>query len=1731
MIWMVSPNFQLIYANEAYMRRIKQVTGKEKKINTSVFEDAFGDESVKKWEAYYNRAIKGETFELEEKHTDPNTNKVHYSLVTLKPIYGDKQEVEAVACQSKEIGQFAEQRFKALVQEGSDLIGVINSEGVYSYVSPTSLSILGIPAEAFIGKNAFDFIHEKDQEGVRNALKDVATTHKVKLKPFRFRNNDNDWRWVETVLTNMLDNPAVEGIVANSRDVTERIAQQKKVKQAEKRFETLVQNSADCVAIISPEAKTLFISERVKGILGYTASEALDMDIRELIHPEDTQGVEKALAQAVEQPGVSIEGHTSRIKHKDGSWRWVKATITNLIHDPSIGGIVDVFSDVTKEKNEELEKELIIDIGKVFNQNTDNDLSHCLSVVCERLVDFGDCSFAELWLPDIDKKVLNCTARYAGTEVGKTFFEATKDVRTLTLDEGAQSQVFKSKKTVLWQADDATMDSTKRKLAAQKVGIKTLVGIPLIHNKEVIGGLLLGTEKTKSALIGNSELFEKLESSIGSELSRKKTKIELEQIFNYTPDIICIVGFDGYIKRINPAGLDLFGYSLEEVRSRPIQSFVHKEDQPQSERNLSSLYEGNNLKNFENRFITKEGKVVWLSWTATTLPEQSIIYAVAKDVTEDKNLRELNRQVGLLAKIGSWEVDLVNNSVFWTKEVHLLHETDPSSFTPTLEGAINFYREDFQELVKTNVEKCIRTGEPYEMEAVLITANNKEVWVRTNGSAEFIDGECVRIYGSIQDIDERKKSENKLVSLSQNLPGIIYEYHIHPDGTDSIESLSGKVKDIWGFTASEVLENPALVWKQVEVGGDKDLLEKSIRQSIETKSQWQCRTKYVMPLTGKMRTHLGYGTPKFLTDGTIVFNSIILDVTKEAQYEELLDQTSKIAKIGSWEMDLMNQEGDKMYWSPAINEILELEKDYKPTLKKGIEFHVGESKERIKHALELLITEGIEFDEEILLRTAKGNERWTRAIGKSEVVNGKRTRIYGSYQEINERKVATLNLEKSLSELQDYKYSLDQSAIIAFTDNKGKITSVNDNFCEISGYSRKELIGQTHSLINAGYHSKAFFRDLWKTIASGKVFRSEIKNKAKDGSFYWVDTTIVPFLDKKQKPKQYLAIRFDITERKKAEDEKAKFQETLENSLNEIYMFDAKTLKFSYVNRGALLNLGYSNKEIKALTPLDLKPSFTVSKFNERIAPLIKHKKSKIVFFTNHLRKDGSQYPVEVHLKLVEEGDKKNFIAIILDITDRKKAQEELLSTSERLRLATSSVKMGIWDWDIVNDNLKWDDRMYQLYGVRRQDFSGALDAWQNGIHPDDALRANEDLQDALSGKREFNLVFRVIWPDKSIHFIQANAIVSRDEEGNAIRMIGSNLDVTDRKKTEEEILLANQRFEKVTEATNDVIWDWDIVNDMFYRSDAIEQFFGKKVKKSLKQTDFWTDSFHPDDVKKVDDSITRAISDSSVSNWEMEYRILNEEGEVFFVLDRGIIIRNEKGKAIRMVGAMANITKQKRSEQEIKFQANLLKTVGQAAVASDLEGIVTYWNKAATSIYGWTREEAIGRNIEMLTPSNADQNQIEQIMALLKEGKTWTGDIVVQKKDGTTFPARASNSPVYDKNKQLVGMIGISSDITQEVEHKKLIEEYTQKLEKSNQDLANRIQQIKKQNEKFQKISWLQSHEVRAPLVRILGIVELIDSSDEELDDLPFWLEQLKLSSKEMDEVIKAVVQEADAE
>lgn len=259
-----------------------------------------------------------------------------------------------------------------------------------------------------------------------------------------------------------------------------------------------------------------------------------------------------------------------------------------------------------------------------------------------------------------------------------------------------------------------------------------------------------------------------------------------------------------------------------------------------------------------------------------------------------------------------------------------------------------------------------------------------------------------------------------------------------------------------------------------------------------------------------------------------------------------------------------------------------------------------------------------------------------------------------------------------MEEITDYKYALDESSIVAITDHNGIINYVNSNFCKISKYSPEELIGQDHRIVNSGYHSEAFIKNLWTTITNGKVWKGEIKNRAKDGTYYWVDTTIVPFLDQQGKPYQYVAIRSDITDRKKGEEE-------LKTILKEIsdykYALDESAIVAITDQRGIITHVNdnfckiskYSRRELIGKDHRIINSGFHSKEFIKDLWRTIANGDVWKGELKNRA-KDGSTYWVDTTIIpfLNLQGKPYQYIAIRSDITERKKVEEQIKKSNEQ---------------------------------------------------------------------------------------------------------------------------------------------------------------------------------------------------------------------------------------------------------------------------------------------------------------------------------------------------------------------------------------------------------------------------------------------------------------------------------
>lgn len=550
-------------------------------------------------------------------------------------------------------------------------------------------------------------------------------------------------------------------------------------------------------------------------------------------------------------------------------------------------------------------------------------------------------------------------------------------------------------------------------------------------------------------------------------------------------------------------------------------------------------------------------------------------------------------------------------------------------------------------------------------------------------------------------------------------------------------------------------------------------------------------------------------------------------------------QASKLARIGNWELDVIN---NKLYWSDIVHELHETNpKTFTPDLETGLSFYREDFRSMVKEIILSSIESGSAFDFEAVIITKKKKERWVRAIGNTEMYQGKCLRIFGSFQDIHDSKMLELRMREILESISDAFYAVDKN---------WKFTYFNKEAENILLKKEEDVLGKNiWELFPATFNTN--LRKIYQRVARSKRKESFEYYNPEDGK--WYEINAYPSQDgvsayfKNIDERKQAAIKLD-----EAYQEKISILETINDA-------------FFHLNNDWVLT--YLNKQ------------------SEKI---LGRKRDTLIG-----KNLWDEYPDAIE-------------------TDFYRQYHKAMETQESLTFEEFYIPLNMW--------------------------------LEVTVYP------------SLTG---LSVYFR---------------------------------DITLRKEADLRLLQSNERFEKVTEATHDAIWDWNIIENTLYWGAGLKNLFGYEFEKTTPTLETWTNHIHPEDREWVLQSIYEAIEKPDQPNWIAEYRYQKNDGSFADVIDRGVIIRDERGNPIRMVGAMNDITERKNFE--------------------------------------------ISRN--------------------------------------------------------------------------------------------NYVKQIEAQNAKLKNIAWTQSHIVRAPLARMLGIMNFIEDNNKNPDEISLWIKHLRDSANELDTIIKDMVDKA---
>jgi PAS domain S-box-containing protein len=398
-------------------------------------------------------------------------------------------------------------------------------------------------------------------------------------------------------------------------------------------------------------------------------------------------------------------------------------------------------------------------------------------------------------------------------------------------------------------------------------------------------------------------------------------------------------------------------------------------------------------------------------------------------------------------------------------------------------------------------------------------------------------------------------------------------------------------------------------------------------------------------------------------------------------------------------------------------------------------------------------------------------------------------------------------------------------------------------------------------------------------------------------------------------PLRMIGTHTDITGKLESE---LQYRNLFETNPLPTFIYDFDTLRFLAVNKVAEKHYGCSKNEFLSMTILDVQPPEQLALLSERLQNRDKEQVTNYPSW-KHKKKNGDLFIAEINSTTIQYNGRKARLVVMNDITDKVAAEEALKQSHERFQYVSKATSDAIYDWNIEKNYLNWGEGMPTLFGYQSHEVS--LSGWVARIHPEDREAVSSSLHQTVYNSREalWTTQYRFLKSDGTYRFVIEKGFIVRDSEGKPRRMIGAMQDITNFKQKELELAESNKRYEYATLAISDIIWDWAIEKNSVLYSHNYEKMLGWKLPDdkclSIKTC---IERFHQSDRARIGHSIMEAVKNPERTTWDAECKLLKADGRVAQVYNRGYILRNESGKAIRMIGAMQDITDRKKLEEEL---------------------------------------------------------------------------------------------------------------------------------------------------------------------------------------------------------------------
>ncbi|MFH6971577.1 PAS domain S-box protein [Flavobacterium petrolei] len=1560
--------------------------------------------------------------------------------------------------------------FNFFIEESNDLVCIVGTDAFFKEINPAFVKILGYSKEELLQESFLHLLHPDDLERSLHEIGSLAMGNPSTNFENRFKKKNGDFvliQWIANAIS-------VENFYAIGRDISEiRSTQEKLIKK-----EDLLNHAQQIAKMGSWEFnllnKKMIWSEELYSIYGIESKtdQNLYQEFLNLFSEEDATFFQNKINQSIaDKEKFEVQ---QNVILSDNSNKWLHAIVIPLLD--TFGNVYalrgntqditqkKIIEDSIKEQEAavvEYKLKLIEEEGnakfKTYIENAPDGV-----FVLDEKGNYVDVNHAATVLTGYSKKEL-LTMSFGNLSSQELQGELYKEFQIL-LEKGTAKKEFKTihkKGAIKWWSVEAVKLSKNRFLGFVKDITESKKALETIKNND----------KYFRALVENNE-------GIITVLDEN-----LKTLFRSTSS-----------ERIT-------GYSKQEFAEISDSEYFHPDYIDYVNQKMKETFENPGVLNpVQFQVKHKEGHYIWIKGVLTNLLSENgvrLIIANLRDITESKiaqdKIEQSEKRFRALVENNDGIITVFDkdiNTIFRSPSSARVTGYTDDEFEKILKN--EYFHPDYLDYVNQMVQKAIdNPGKPIELLFQAKHKNGNYIWLQGILNNKIDDSSIGGIISNLRDITETKianetllSERNKFAKIADASPGLIYSMRQNKDGSLSYPYTSKAIEEIYGFTFKEIENNAEKIFQLIHPD-DLDFVVQSIALTKSKLVPLKCEYRYFHPKKGLV-WHDVNSLPVVEPEGTVICHGIVTDITQRIRADQKLIKANRLYLfISQINQMIVRTTDEKTLFEEACKIAVDLGKFRmvwigtvdKKTKKLIPEMIAGEN----NGYLSIIKTISIEDIPEgrgpagTAMREARyvicndiendpmmqpwRKEALSRGYLSSMAVpikkSGKVIGVFSFYAneknffdaeeialleeatgdvsfalEVFEKEALRKKAEEAVIESEQRYHLLTDIAPVGIfrTDASGYTTFVNPHWCQISGLSFQEAIGNGW-LKSVHEEDKNSLFSGWQTATNHKQnSSSEYRFVRQDGCVSWVMGQALPEKNIKNEIVGYVGTITDITERKNAEAiilREKNLSDSIINNLPGIFYLYDESGSFLKWNKNFEEVTGYDYEEIRQMNPVEFFDGEEKQKVKTRIKTVFERKSPgiEVEFFT----KNKNKIPYYISSHVIDYEGKRCLVGMGIDLTERKKAEEKVKEANERFEMIAAATNDAVFEVDLVT-GVSWNNQTFvDLLGFGSIEPNGENNSviWRSRVHPDDRERVIINLEDSNEGIANlWSDEFRFQKADGSYGILYGRGVISRDEKGKAQRLNGALTEITELKNIKKQLINSEEKYRSLVEQASDAIFINNVSGELLEVNESACLLLGYSKEELC--TKNLQDLYSKEELKSRPIMLEELLGGEKTL---IERNMLHRDGTLISVEITAKMIVDG-----RIVAIVRDVTQRKKSEDDFRKMNKKLEAIIGALpdllFEVNIEGKIFNYHSRRDDLLAFPPKAFLGKTFSEVLPPDVSNLCISAIREASEKGYS-TGRQYSLELPSDLHWFELSIAPMQESQDDEMHYICLSRDIT----------------------------------------------------------------------------------------------------